>query len=413
MSGRRRAVVLANAWHDDNKGDSAITLATVAMLRRRHPDAEIRLTSLLDGDDPRFADAYRHVCAEHPDAVVMGSPCPAPPPSARSVQVLVRWVIGVAMAYGRGRRGGAARPAFLDGATLVVMQGGSNVFDSGLGFVRLAQVLFPAWAAQRAGVPTVFLGHTLGPFPRGPSRWFVRRVLARSRAVVVREEQSVALAERLGVSAPVLQGPDLAFGLDPAHTDRVGHLLTTHGLLDGCFAVFVVRRHPYLSGDAGRRLVETLASAAHTLRRGGVVAQVAVVAHTCGPTELEDDREISAQLAAAIGDGTPVVDADLPPPELAALYGHAAVVVSVRLHGSLLSLVGGTPTFAISYFTAKTDGVMEAIGMSDQVASYEAGDGERIVEQVRGLVGPAGRERARAAAAQSRLDLEAVSAVLA
>jgi polysaccharide pyruvyl transferase WcaK-like protein len=175
----------------------------------------------------------------------------------------------------------------------------------------------------------------------------------------------------------------------------------------------VVRRHPYLSDEASGRLVDTLASAAKALRRDGTVAQVAVVAHTCGPTEVEDDREISARLAAAIGDGTPVIEADLSPPELAALYGHAAVVVSVRLHGSLLSLVGGTPTFAISYFTAKTDGVMETIGMSDQVAAYEAGDGALLAERVRALVDPAARERARAAAEQSRHDLDTVAEVLA
>jgi len=397
-------VVLANAWHDDNKGDSAIAFATVALLRRRHPATEIRLTSMLDAGDARFADAYRHVQAEHPDIAVSGSPCPAPP-ATRSVVVLARWALCVAVAYLRPRQ------EFLQRARLVVVLGGSDVFDSGLGFVRLAHVLYPAWVAQRAGVPVVFLGHTLGPFPPGPSRWFVRRVLGRSRAVVVREDRSADLAVRLGVPGGLVQtAPDVAFALDPSPSDRVGHLLTTHGLLDGCFAVFVVRRHPYLSESAGRRLVTALAAAARDLRRDGVVAQVAVVAHTAGPTALEDDRSISRELAAAIGEGTPVVEADLSPPELAALYSRAAVVVSVRLHGAILALVGGTPTFAISYFTAKTDGVMDAVGMRDQVAAYEDVDRDRLVSSVRALVRPQARERARAAAARSRDHLELATA---
>ena len=78
----------------------------------------------------------------------------------------------------------------------------------------------------------------------------------------------------------------------------------------------------------------------------------------------------------------------------------------MRLHGSLLSLVGGTPTFAISYFTAKTDGVMDTIGMGDQVAAYESVDGDEVVARVRALVCPAARDEARAAAARSHRELE-------
>ncbi|MGH9279911.1 MAG: polysaccharide pyruvyl transferase family protein [Acidimicrobiales bacterium] len=408
-------IVLANAWHDDNKGDGAIALATVDMLRRRYPGAELRVSSLLHPSDPAFPTAYRHLRLLFPDTVVTASPCPPlrTERGLRQIGAAVRWAGGIARAYARGviRRG--ALPGCLDGADLVVMQGGSNVFDSGrgvvLGFLRLAQVLYPAWAASRAGVPTVFLGHTLGPFPPGPARWLVRRVLRRSRSVVVREPRSHHLAERLGVPADVVRtAPDLAFAVTPDDSGLVEQILVGHGLRNRDFAVFAIRRHPYRGERERRALITTLARAARRLMDEGVVAQVVVVAHTVGPTPVEDDREISRHLAVEIGRAVPVVERDLTPPELAALYAHARVVVSVRLHGAVLALSAGTPAYAISYFTAKTSGVMDALGMGDQVASYDHLDEDELVARVRALVGPEAHARAAAAARGCREALDHV-----
>jgi polysaccharide pyruvyl transferase WcaK-like protein len=298
---------------------------------------------------------------------------------------------------------------------MVVMQGGSNVFDSGrgvvFGFVRLAQVLFPAWAAQRAGVPTVFLGHTLGPFPPGPARRLVRRVLSRSGAVILREDESRRLALQLGVPEEVVHtAPDIAFAVEPRNTSLVDEILVRNGLRNRSFAVFAVRRHPYGGERMSRRLVITLGRAARRLMDEGVVSHVMVVAHTVGPTAVEDDRDISHELAEVIGRAVPVVERDLTPPELAALYGHARVVVSVRLHGALLALAAGTPAFAISYFTAKTDGVMAGLGMSDHVASYDDLDEDHVVARVRQLVAPDARDFAEHAASTSRQALDELSA---
>lgn len=369
-------IVLANAWHDDNKGDSAIALATLGFLHRRYPGAEVHLRSLLRADDPAFARAYRHVQLQFPDTKIL--------PRA--------W-----------RRG-----PIID-ADLVVLQGGSNVFDSGrgliLGLPRLVRVLFPAWAAQRAGIPTVFLGHTLGPFPPGPARWLVRRILARSEAVILREARSRDLAIALGVPPDVLTtAPDLAFAIEPDESSLVHNVLTTRGLRNRRFAAFAVRRHPYRGEADTSEMIRTLARAARRLLDDGVVEQAVVVAHTVGPTPVEDDREVSHRLAEAIGHNATVIDNDLTAPELAALYGHAEVVVSVRLHGALLALAGGTPAFAISYFTAKTEGVMDQLGMADRVASFDDLDEDDVFERARALIG----EDVSAVAADCRRQLEGV-----
>jgi polysaccharide pyruvyl transferase WcaK-like protein len=399
-------ILLANAWHDDNKGDSAIALATLGFLHERYPGAEVRVASLLHPDDPAFATAYRHVLLLFPETVVEPSLCPPLQPARgvlRRVGAAARWALNVPMAYARRRR----RP--LRDVDLVVLQGGSNVFDSGrgliFGFLRLAQVLYPAWAAQRAGVPTVFLGHTLGPFPPGPARWLVRRVLAGSQTVVLREDRSRRLAERLGVPAGVLRtAPDMAFAIAPAQSPLVEDILTTEGLRNRPFAVFAVRRHPYRGDASSSQMVRTLGRAARRMLDEGVVEQVVVVAHTVGPTPVEDDREISHRLAETIGHAAPVIERDLTAPELAALYGHAEVVVSVRLHAALLALAGGTPAYAISYFTAKTEGVMAELGMADRVGSFDDLDEHEVFERARALVG----EDVTAVAGECRRQLEGI-----
>jgi polysaccharide pyruvyl transferase WcaK-like protein len=179
----------------------------------------------------------------------------------------------------------------------------------------------------------------------------------------------------------------MAFAIAPAQSPLVEDILTTEGLRNRPFAVFAVRRHPYRGDASSSQMVRTLGRAARRMLDEGVVEQVVVVAHTVGPTPVEDDREISHRLAEAIGHAAPVIERDLTAPELAALYGHAEVVVSVRLHAALLALAGGTPAYAISYFTAKTEGVMAELGMADRVGSFDDLDEHEVFERARALVG--------------------------
>jgi colanic acid/amylovoran biosynthesis protein len=262
--------------------------------------------------------------------------------------------------------------------------------------------------AERAGVPTVFLGHTLGPLRSRLATRLTARVLRRATAVVVREPESLATALELGVDpARAVLAADLAFALVPAATDPVDRVVCERWLAGHRLLVIAARRHPYLEDEAARRLVAEVAAAARALLGRGVVTRVAVVAHTLGPTPVEDDRPAAAAIASAIGRRAVFIDDDLGPQELASLYGRAAVVVAVRLHAAILSMVGGTPAVVISYFTAKAPGVMAGLGAAASVADYDAVDADTLRRDVEALVRSTGtRTWVTEAVAASRQKLD-------
>jgi polysaccharide pyruvyl transferase WcaK-like protein len=369
-----RSILVANAWHDDNRGDCAISMATLGLLRQRWPDSRIQMRTMLEPADPAYGPAFRHLRAQFPDVDFAGAL------SATLTSGKSRWLAGVTRMAGevlRHRPHDGIRRT-LDGVDLVVLQGGSNLFDSGrgglLGSARLLQVLYPAWAAQRLGIPTVFLGHTVGPFRRAASRHLARSVLGGADRIVLREGRSLEELVRLGVpTGRVTVTSDLAFLVESHPSPAVETAMERHGLVHGRFAVVVVRRHPYLGSPADERLLSEVARAIRAVLAEGVVERVAVVAHTVGPTPVEDDRPFSARLAeAAAHPSVRLVTDDLSPQEAAALYGAARFLVGVRLHAVILALLSGTPAYAVSYFTAKAPGIMADLGLDDFVADFSA-----------------------------------------
>ncbi len=393
-------ILLVNHWHDDNKGDSAITGGILRLVRERWPQARVRVATMHEDGTAAYPTQVRHLQASWG---VTGEPSFAPteigsgPPG--TLATMLRWLarmgrIGAEVAT--NRVAGATR-ARLVGVDLVIVVGGSNVYDdpdvrAPLSLARLAGVLYPAWAATRLGIPVVMAGHTLGPFPRRTGVALARRMLSGVQRAALRESTSVDVAHELHLRDAVVR-PDMAFATAVNATPRVAALLG-----DGSSIALVVRTHPHAGEEADRRVAEAVAAVGRRLVADGTADQLLVMAHTLGPTPIEDDRPAARRLATLLAD-QPVrlVEDDLSAEELAALYGGCAAVVTVRLHAAILALAHGTPAFAIAYMTRKTEGVMVEAGQPDAWCSYSATSAERILDTLPGLLTDATRERLDAA----------------
>ena len=408
-------VLLANHWHDDNRGDSAITEGILTLLHGAVPDAHVTVTTLWE-DGPLADGATRHLgAAAGAGATVRPSPAPTELRGYRGARGRGRTALDAARLVARSVPDavaavtGAPVPSWRDVVAThdaVVLVGGSNVFDDAgvpavLGVPRLQAVLGPVQAAVRLGRPALVLGHTLGPFAHAAGRRTARRMLAGADLAVVREARSVDVARSLGVRA-VEEAPDLAFALEPVRTPRVGALLDALPWDARRTLVLSVRSHP-TRRDADDRLVAEFAAAARALVAAGDLDGVAVVPHTVGPTPVEDDRPLSAALLAALA-GVPavLVPDDLAPGELSAFYGGVGAVVAVRLHAAILALNAGTPTFAVAYLTGKTHGVMAQVGLPDAVGEFTTVTAADVVAGVRAQVHDPDLRARLAAAADGR-----------
>lgn len=419
MTSRPRRVLVVNHWHDDNRGDSAITQGILRLLFHADARAQVTLAGLTE-PGPLADRATVLVQRAFPDVRTIPSLTPTElrggtgRRSRWKLTVDTAWwltrLLPTALGVLAGRPSSRLREA-TDAADLVVVVGGSNLYDDPsvsrlMSLARLLAVAAPVHAAVKAGKRVVMLGHTLGPFNNALGRRLGRQLLAGADLAVVRESSSVAVAQALGIR-DVETAPDMAFAIEPALTPLVQSVLDNLPCRpERCLGISI-RQHPSLGKQADDRVVKALAAAARQLVREGLVDGVVAVAHTVGPTPIEDDRGITRQLLDELSDiPSSGMDNELSPGELASLYGQLAGVVAVRLHAAILAIVGGTPVYAIAYFTKKTEGVMAGVGLSDAVADFATVTAEDIVAALPTLMSGETRARLHAGSDQRRDELD-------
>lgn len=390
----RPTILLVNHWHDDNKGDSAITGGIVRLVRERWPEAHVRVATLHEQTSPAHPTQARHLAASYGIAAEpsfapteMGSGTPGTWPA------MLRWLarmllVAAEVVTGRPRRATRRR---LRGVDLVIVVGGSNIYDDPdvhplLSLARLAGVLYPARSAQAIGIPVVLAGHTLGPFPRRVAAAVARHMLGDVQRAALRESTSVEVAHTLAIRNAIV-APDMAFATPAHRTPRVERALAAAGPDGPPPVALVVRTHPHAGTLADEHVAEQVAQAGRRLLDGGHAGALLVVAHTLGPTPIEDDRPAARALHARLEDAgvsARLVLDDFTAEELAALYASCAAVVTVRLHAAILAIAHGTPAYAIAYMTRKTEGVMQDAGLADAWCSYHgaaAGEIAAVLER--------------------------------
>jgi polysaccharide pyruvyl transferase WcaK-like protein/O-antigen/teichoic acid export membrane protein len=411
------SILCVNHWHDDNRGDSAITGGILRLAAERWPGARIRVATLNEAHTGFAAGQLRHLMQQH-QIVEEWSFAPTEFGSARSkptgtLSTTARWLARllpsfVEVALGTPRRATRLRLKDVD---LVIAVGGSNIYDdpdvaAPLSLARLFGVLYPIWAAGRVGVPVALAGHTLGPFPRRSARILARWMLRRVNATVLREATSLQAAETLGLRDAHV-APDMAFATPANLSDRVREIV---GGLPGeapSALGLVIRQHPHAGSEENRRIVTAFADFARVCHEDGVIDGILVIDQCMGPTSIEDDRPISRELARLLKDlPARFVEQDLTAEELAALYGQCRVVLSIRLHAAILALSQGTPAFSVAYMTRKTEGVMEMAGPGAQWCEFEqlspALVSAAMPDMLAALAGGAIREMAHDSLAQLR-----------
>lgn len=378
-----KKVLLLNVWHDDNIGDSAIAQTCIEAAMRRWPDAILEARTMMSAGDPAFPSWNRHLSRMYPEVVFLPAFYPEPHSSGKNQRrsVIKAFLLAVSLALGIKGVVWKAAKAHIADAEAVVVVGGSDIFEVRRPFTskfRLIRITQAATDAAVMGVPVFLWGHTLGPFETKTGRRIAARLLKSATQVLVRDEPSQRTAERLAPGVDVQLVPDFGFYIQPTPM-----LASQFRERWGRYVALVPRRH-FFDDDGARteRLLDHLAEFSTQLLNRGEVDGVVLVAQVVGPSIVEDDRIVVDQLVRKIDDERiyTVETQDLGPSELCALYSGAVGVVSVRLHGAILSMAGGTPALAISYFTGKTSGVMDGLGLSDSWVEFDDCSTVRLVE---------------------------------
>lgn len=259
---------------------------------------------------------------------------------------------------------------------LVVGVSGNQVLASGKFGWPFPLTMLSADLAHYCKKPFYTLPQSLGPFYRDWERGWVKTSYGRGRLIFVRDEISLHVMQKLGLSVDRIKyAPDPAFLLPATEPGQAELLLRKWGYQEEQPALGVTVL-PMMGRWFDSRTRETYyASLAAVLSRmhAEFGIQVFLFPQVFGPTQYEDDRHGAGkviELAGADADFLHLVDEGLAPNVLKACYGQMDLFLASRLHSGIFSLGMGIPTIFIGYLT-KTRGMLTSLGLADWMIQIE------------------------------------------
>ncbi|NQT88687.1 polysaccharide pyruvyl transferase family protein [bacterium] len=409
-------IVLADCYHDSDKGGGGILAGAVRSIERvcaeQDVKPELSLLFRFSDDDPAFGNAARFSSREFPDCAILPAPVSSRRgPGWRWLPWALRALIAapLRLLFPRLSRHPAVRA--MRQADVVIFKGG-NFYRSWSrcvlpDAVALFLLTYTLLLARRLGKRTCVISHTFGPFHSRLSHRLMGWALRHADYISCREEPSRQALLACGLPPEAVHvTPDTGFGAWAA--PDIAALLAQHSLEPGAYAAVTARPWFYGDDSAYRAYVAAMAKLCdHLVETVGAVALVVQNdgSHSRNEPDLPPLRDI---LAAMIrGDRATLIDADLPFDALTAIYGHGALTLGTRLHSCIFSLAAGTPPIAVAY-SHKAIGIMGMASAGDYVldiANLSVADGVRMIDDVLARRDElSARQTARVAELRSEID---------
>jgi polysaccharide pyruvyl transferase CsaB len=313
-------VLIAGSYGQGNTGDEAILAALLAGLRARRPGLHLQVVS---------GDVAATVAQHGVEALYWGD-----------------W---------------ARLADALDAADLLILGGGGIFFDYwGFDPRRLLENEAPDLAhyasfpllAGLAGKPLLICAVGVGPLFTPEGREAVRLAFALAARASVRDAESKALLEEIGVpDGRVEVTADPAFALVAAGEARAKELLAGLGL--GERPLLGVTPRPW-DVAVSQEAWETGLAAALAGFAQPAGAQILLLPFHAGYDDASLERLRAKLRAAGMSAGMSAGDVRILPPgcspqDIAAVIGRCDLLVGLRLHSILFALLSGTPAVALAY----------------------------------------------------------------
>ena len=302
-------LLLAGYFGFDNAGDEAIFESIVENFRRLEPD--IQLTALVNGEETARRLGVDTVPRKDVGAVW------------QAMRKHDAFVLG-------------------GGGLFQDVTGPGSVFYYG-GLLIMASL---------ARCPSVFFCQGYGPVRRPLQRFFTKQVLRLPSLITVRDDESKAELQDLGVPVDrVHLAADPALLLSPLPTQEIRELLNDENLVQelgrselpngqlssaGPLVAVTVRPWPGLP-------LEELGVALRKFR-DEVGARYLLL-----PFQPERDLEPSRRLVELLEGEARLIERDLTPAALTGILACSDMVIGMRLHSLILATVGNPPLYGLSY----------------------------------------------------------------
>lgn len=234
----------------------------------------------------------------------------------------------------------------------------------------------PAVLASIEERPLMIYGVGVGPISSDHGRSYVRAACEAASAITVRDDDSRALLEEIGVPGSKIEvTADPAFTLEPAPVDP--------GLeaLGGDWVVGVALRNWNLGVAPSFWEGQVAAGLDLFLSRQGGRALFVPLQHSS--RDIEDDAAVAERIRRRmrLGDRTSVLAGVRSPAEIAGVLGACDLVLGMRLHSLIFAALGSVPVAALAY-DSKVARQMEQLGLGELTLAM----GDVEAEAIAGLL---------------------------
>jgi colanic acid/amylovoran biosynthesis protein len=366
-----RNIIISHVYSSDNKGDAALTSVLIHDLKRKFPKATITILRLESVQKNGFFEGV----PEKPSFMYYGLNTYRNPAGKLLYVLYMMSATLVAATWLRATGRYLYLPAHLREllrlyaqADLIVPVGGGYI-RSRKGLLNrwnIPLLLHPLLLGSLLGKLTVLYSQSVGPFQNGFEERMVAFVLKRMTLILLREDTSVALLARLGVTYNVSRAIDSGFLL---RSNRAVDVRQLYHIPAGKLLIGVTVRS-WLEGAAQTRYEKAIAQSLDQLVRDANAYVLFIPQVTA--TKGDDDRIVSRRVQNFMRHtgATTLIDDAPDHYRIKAIYDNLDILLGTRFHSVIFSLTSYVPVLAIEY-EHKTSGIMRDLQLEGWVVKIE------------------------------------------
>nr|WP_205091525.1 polysaccharide pyruvyl transferase CsaB [Thalassobacillus pellis] len=285
-------IVLSGYYGFDNVGDEAILFSIVQALKGINPD--IKLTVL--SNNPETTKA------------------------TYGTDAVNRWKIKDVISAIKSSDG--------------LISGGGSLLQDETGMKSIPYYAGIMKIGQWLNKPVFVYAQGMGPIKQGLSKWMVKKTLNKVDLITVRDEDSKALLEKIGVTKSSQVVPDPVMSIDAQ--SFTNEWLKKNDVPSSYIAVSI--RDWSTTVDYKVRIANALD---HLVQQGNTIVFV--------PMHGKLDEIASYDIVGMMREASYVAPGDASIQEKISLIGQSRLLIGMRLHSLIFSAINHTPFVAISY----------------------------------------------------------------
>lgn len=361
---------LINCYSDNNRGDLAIIIATINLLKEHDQNADITGVSTYNASDPLYSSEHKILNDYIPvlpsifGVVNIGKSHSTLMKIIRFFYDTIRICISlllpkklIKVMYTSKER---TTIDLICNSDYVISKGGSFICSdhSIRSQIALIRLLYIFILCIKLGKPPFILCQSIGPYSGFITRFLTNLVLTRCSAVVLREDVCIDSYDYIKLPNIRYVSTDIAF-----FTKNI-ELPTNLIIPPDCMSIGMTIKNveASLNQDYINMFVDTINYCVSKYN-----AKIYIFPHVTIDNDIDNSFEVYKRLPDAVKQNVVVFGDDYHALHLKNIYKKMTFFIGTRLHSTIFALSENVPSVCITYHGTKALGVFKTLGMKEYV----------------------------------------------